>query len=188
MPLLIALPLLVLAVVALWAILLPLSLWARYRTGRARRRAQGWVIRANAWLLLGSMLVFVAGAAFSTFWLPHALRDAALGLLFGAGVGVVGLWLTRFELDTGGLWFTPNRWLILGLTLLVAARIVAGVWLAWRRVTGTAGDVVAPAAAWLQTGGWLGVGGLLLGYYLAYTWGLRARLPPRAAPHVLSSR
>ena len=174
MPLLLIIPLLLLALVALWAVLLPFSLWMRYRTGRARRRAQGWVIRGNAWLLLASLFVFAFFTAISAFWLPHALRDAGIGVLAGGLLAIASLRLTRFETDAGGFFYTPNRWLVLALTIAVAARLVAGVWMAWRRVFG---DAQAGAAeAWLQAGSLVGVAALLLGYYLAYTWGLRARV------------
>jgi hypothetical protein len=173
MPLLLIIPLVVLFVIALWAVLLPFSLWMRYRTGRARRRAQGWVIAANAWLLVVSVGVFLLSAWIANLWVPHALRDAALGLALGVVIGIASLWLTRFEADAAGFHYTPNKWLVLGLTLLVAGRIVAGLWMAWQRV---GSEAAVPAAAWMQAGGWLGVGGVLIGYYLAYTWGLRGRL------------
>jgi hypothetical protein len=172
MPLLLLIPLLVLAIVALWALLLPFSLWARYRTGRARRRAQGWVIHVNAWLLLLSVGAFLATAAVTSHWLAHAWRDAGAGLLAGIGLGVVGLWLTRFEHDASGFHFTPNRWLVLGLTALIALRIAVGLFAGWERIGTHAGS----PASWAQAGSWIAVGGVLLGYYLAYTWGLRARL------------
>jgi hypothetical protein len=171
MPALLLIPLVVLVVVALWALLLPVSLWARYRAGTSRRRAQGWVIRANAWLLVASCGLYLGSAWISAHWVAHASRDAMVGMLAGTAVGIAGLWLTHFERDEGGLVYTPNRWLVLALTLLVAARLVAGLWLAWHDA--------GPADAWLQAGSLFGVGGVLLGYYLAYTWGLRARLPAR---------
>ena len=62
MPLLFLLPLLILAVVVLWALLLPLSLIQRYRFGRKRRRVVGWVTSANAWLVLVSVAGSGAGA------------------------------------------------------------------------------------------------------------------------------
>jgi hypothetical protein len=172
MPVLLLVALVVVAAVALWALLLPLSLWARYRAGRARRRAQGWVVRANAWLLVASLALFALSAWIASHWAPLALRDATLGALAGTALGIVGLWLTRFEREAGALVYTPNRWLVLGLTALVAARLLAGLWLAWR------GN--GAAQAWLQAGSLFAVGGVLLGYYLAYTWGLRARLPAPA--------
>jgi hypothetical protein len=175
MPLLLLLPLLLLAVATLWALLLPVSLWLRYRNGRARRRAQGWGIRLNAWLLLASTGAFLLTAAIAAQWREDALRDGGLGLLAGVAVGIVGLWLTRFERDAEGFHYTPNRWLVLALTIVVAARLVLGLAATWNA---TFGSATAPAGAW-HAGGLWALAGLLLGYWLATTWGLRARLPNR---------
>ena len=173
MPLLLLLPVAVVALVALWLVLLPVSLWARYASGRARRRAQQWVVRGNAWLLAASVPMLLLSAWLASRWMHAALRDACLGLLLGVLVGIASLWLTRFERDAKGLVYTPNRWLVLGLTTLVALRIAAGAWIAWRHATTGAVDAFG---AWIEAGAWTGVAGLFLGYALAYTWGLRARL------------
>lgn len=175
MPLLVLIALLFVAVFALWALLLPFSLWQRYRHGHARRRASAWMVRANTWLLAASVPLFMAGAWIGSYWMPHAVRDAALGLCAGVVVGIVSLWLTRFEREAGQLFYTPNRWLILALTGLVAMRIGFGLWAGWQRF---AANAAPPLALWAQAGGVIGVGGILLGYYLAYTWGLRARATP----------
>lgn len=191
MPLLL-LPALLLAAVLAWALLLPVALLQRYRRGRARRRMRPCVVRANAWALLVSTVLFAGVAWLSGAWIDAALRHAAAGLAAGVVLGIVGLWLTRFEREAADgciragwtlppglavphglrLYCTANRWLVLGLTLLVAARVALGLWHlvhAWR--TGTDG-------AWLAgQGGLLAVGGVLLGHYLAYYWGLRRRLP-----------
>ena len=171
MPLLVLVPLLVIGLLALWAVLLPFLLWARYRNGKARRRAQGWVIRINAWLLAASVPLLLLSAWISAHWFEAALLETTVGLLLGLLLGVASLWLTRFELDAAGFHYTPNRWLVLLLTALVAARIVAGLVLAWN------GD--ASSLSLLDAGGLLAIGGVFLGYALAYTWGLRARLPRR---------
>lgn len=173
MPLLLLLPLVVLVLLAAWLVLLPISLWARYASGRARRRAQGWVVRANAWLLAISLPLFLLSAWTATLWMDDALRDACWGLVIGAGVGFVGVALTRFERDARGWVYAPNRWLVLGLTSIVAVRVLAGLWIAWRHVSG---DASGALARWLDAGVWMGIAGLFLGYALAYTWGLRARL------------
>ena len=174
MPLLLFLPLLVAGLFALWVLLLPLSILQRYRHGRARRRVQPWAVRVNAWLLLVSTVVFLAAALALGHWIDHAWRDAAIGLVVGTAVGVLGLRLDRLEATSEGLFRTPNRWLVLGLSLLLAARIAMGLWLAW----GDATD--AGAMAWLTRGGLLGVAGVLLGYGLSTAWGLRDRV--RLAP------
>ena len=173
MPLLLLVPLLVLLVLALWLVLLPFSLWARYRSGRARRLARGWGVRANAWATAVSVPLFLASAWWATRWHAAALRDAAIGLLGGVAFGLVSLWLTRFERDARGLWYTPHRWPVLLLTGVVAARLLLGAWMAWRHASGAAPAAWADA---LDAGAWLGVAGLLLGHALAYAWGLRARL------------
>jgi hypothetical protein len=185
MPLLLLLPLLVVVVALAWALLLPLSLRARYRNGRARRRLVGWAIRVNAGLLGVSALVYLLSAWIASHWFADALRDAALGLVLGLAVGALGVALTRFERDAAGDWFTPNRWVVLGLTMLIAARILVGLWLSARGGADLLSAGARPAQPdawlraddWLRGGGWLGIGGMLLGYPLAYAIGLRARLP-----------
>lgn len=191
MPLLL-LPALLLVVVLAWALLLPVALLQRYRRGRARRRMRPWVVRANAWALLVSAVLFLGAAWLSGAWIDAALRHAAVGLAAGIALGIVGLWLSRFEREGADghvrsgwmlppglvvpdglrLYCTANRWLVLGLTLLVAARVALALWQlghAWHADGG---------AAWLAgQGGLLAVGGVLLGHYLAYHWGLRRRLP-----------
>ncbi len=171
MPLLL-IPLLLLGVMLLYLIVLPLSLLQRYRSGRARRRVQSWVVGANAWMLLLSTAGFLLGAWISGRWIADALTHALLGLATGGLLGLLGLALTRFERGPGGGFYTPNRWLVMALTLVVAGRIAFGFWHAWQWTRSGADH-----ASWLaQQGGLLAVGGLLLGHYLAYTWGLRARI------------
>ena len=170
MPLLL-LPLLVVALVLLWLLLMPFALWQRYRTGRSRRRAVRWVVTLNAWSLLASVVLFLSGAWIAAYWVDAALAHAGAGLLAGMVLGVIGLALTRFEATSQGVFYTPNRWLVLALTLVVAARIGYGL---YRMEQAWVSDI---HAAWLaQQGSVLAVGGLLLGHYLAYAWGLRWRL------------
>lgn len=170
MPLLL-IPLLLLGIVLLWALLLPLSLWQRYRSGKARRRVMPWALRINRGLLLVSTVVFGLGAWVSGYWVDAALAHASAGLALGGVLGAVALRVARFENTPGGLYYTPNRWLVLGVTGLVAARIALGLVHAWHLWRQDAADL------WLgQQGSLLGVGGLLLGYYLATSWGLLRRL------------
>ena len=176
MPLLLLLPLLLVGLIALWALLLPLALVQRFRHGRSRRRAYGWVVRVNAWLLLASLPLFLVGAGLANGWVPGALLHAGGGLGIGVVAGIVGLWLTRFERDGRDLHYQPPTLLVLLLTALVAARIAAGVWLGLHRLHAVAS--LPPLL--VDHASLFGVGGILLGYTLAYAWGLKRRLAQRA--------
>lgn len=178
MPLLL-IPIALLAVVLLWLLLMPLALWQRYRRGHGRRRAVPWAARANAWLLTASAAVLVLSTGLLEFWIDGALLHVLAGLGAGVVLGIVGLWLTPFEHGPQGMFYSPNRWLVLALTLLVGARVAFGLWHAAQLWRGRGG---AGHAAWLaEQGSLLAVGGLLLGYYLASSWGIwhRWRRRPR---------
>ena len=171
MPLLLLLPLAVLFFLLLWALLVPVGLWQRYRLGKARRRLVPWLVRINVWLLLLSTAVFLFSAWLVGFWVEAAMAFACAGLAGGLLVAIAGLALTRFEHEDGVQFYTPNRWIVLALTLIVAARIGYGVLRAWQAWQADS------SAAWVsQQGSMMAVAGLVLGYYLTYGWGLRRRL------------
>ena len=132
-------PLLIVALVALVLvlplILLPLSIVQRYRVGTARRQARAWVATLNVVGFLLSACVLVMTSAVTELWVPLALRGAAAGLTAGVLLGVIGLWLSRWERGDGALYFTPNRWLVGVLTLLVLARLGYGAWRTWDAVS-----------------------------------------------------
>ena len=46
-------------------------------------------------------------------------------------LGVLGLALTRWEVAGGRLHYTPNRWLVLSITLVVTCRLAYGMWRSW---------------------------------------------------------
>lgn len=175
MPLLL-IPLLILVVLALWLLLLPLSLWQRYRFGKARRRAWPWLVKLNSWVLLVSATVFLVSMAITSVWWPGALAYAMAGLAAGLLVGGLGLALVHFERTPQGLFYTPNAWLILALTLLVTARIAMGFVELWRYWQGRQSLAMIPV---LDHASLFAVAGLLIGYYLVFTWGLRRKLPRR---------
>jgi hypothetical protein len=154
--------------------LMPFALVQRYRVGTARRLARGWVVTLNLAGIGLSSAIFLAGAAATSIWVPPALRYSLAGLAAGCLLGVLGLLLSRWEPTSTSLHYTPNRWLVLAITLVVAGRMFYGfyrAWEAWRwRVDST---------SWLAASGAadsLAAAGIVLGYYLAYWAGLRWRL------------
>ena len=169
-------PLLALALALLLApiLLVPVSLFIRYRAGTARRQARGWVTTLNVVGLAVSTLLFLSGAALTSIWVPRALELSFLGLLGGIALGIIGLWLSRWEHGPESLHYTPNRWLVLAVTLLVTARVLYGVWRAWHTWHHAAGDTSLIAS--FGVAGSLAAGAIVLGYYLSYWMGVRRRL------------
>ena len=172
MPLLILPLLIVLALVTVVA-LIPLSLVQRYRLGTSRQRARGWLATINLTGLVFSAVLFLSSAALTTIWIPGALTYAAGGLGAGLVLGLVGLWLTRWEASTDALHYTPNRRVVLGMMLILGSRVLYGLWRAWESWSaGLRGE------SWLVDAGAresMAAGAVVLGYYLAYWSGVRRR-------------
>lgn len=179
-------PLLLLPFVVVGALIaiVPFSLYQRYRIGTSRQRARRWLTSLNLFGISISTILFLAGAAITSAWIPQAFTYSCGGLLVGCLLGIIGLRLTRWEHGTEYLHFTPNRLLVLAITLLVTARIGYGLWrsvYAWR---------AGLSADWYTRFGTSGVAGsmaagaVVLGYYLVYWIGVRRRL----RRHALTSR
>lgn len=173
MPLLLALPLALLVFVALMLLLLPLSLWQRFRSGSARRPARAWLVTLNLWLTLASTLLFAVFALVASLWWPGAWWQSGLGLLAGMGLGALGYALTRFETTPAALYYKPNTWLILALTLLVLARVAAGFVQGWQV---SMGGHSWPLQGWMSHASLLAMAALLLGYAGMYAGLLHRRL------------
>ena len=165
--LLLALPLVVIA-------LMPLVLVLRYRAGSARRPGRPWVASINLVAMIVSALFFLTAAAVTSVWVSDALGGAAAGIGIGLLLGLAGLWLTRWEATPGSLHYTPNRWLVLAVTLVVAVRVVYGFWRGWEAWQTSGGNDSFVTAFGIA--GSLAAGGIVIGYYLAYAVGLRRRI------------
>jgi len=164
---------LVLLLPLLAIVLMPLTLVQRYRMGSARRRARGWLAALNVFGIAASTALFLAGAAVASYWVAGSFSHALLGVAGGSLLGVLGLVLSRWEAAPGSLHYTPNRWLVLTITLVAAGRIAWGLANAWHSWRTGAGD-----GSWLASAGVaesLAAGAVVLGYYLAYWMGVRRR-------------
>lgn len=172
MPLLLLPLLILLALVALIA-LIPLALVQRYRLGTARQRARGWLAAINLAGFALSGIFLVSSAALTTMWVPGTLTYTATGLAAGAALGIFGLWLTQWEPSSDALYYTPNRLLVLGVMLVVAARLLYGIWIGWQRWrAGMEGESWFVAAG---VAGSMAAGAVAIGSYLAYWIGVRRR-------------
>jgi hypothetical protein len=105
---------------------------------------------------------------------PNALKYTLAGLAGGCLLGLTGLALSRWESSSTALHYTPNRWLVLGVTLIITARVLYGFWRswqAWNAGLGHTSEVVLSGVA-----GSMAAGAVVLGYYLVYWVGVRHRL------------
>jgi hypothetical protein len=152
---------------------MPLILIQRYRGGTARRLARRWVVTVNLAAMTSSVVCFLIAAAVTTAWIAGSFSWAVAGLIAGLALGIAGLWLSRWESTPRALYYTPQRWLVLAVTLAIGARTLYGLWRGWSAVQhgGSAAFVDG-----FGVPGSLAVGGIALGYYLAYHIGLWRRL------------
>ena len=170
---LVALLLLVLAIV----LATPLLLVLRYRAETVRRRGRRWVATVNLVAIGFSAGLFLCVAGITSIWIPDAFRYSVFGLIGGCFLGLLGLILTRWEDTPEALHYTPNRWLILIITLVVTVRLMYGVWRIWHSWSTSGSDT-----SWLEEAGVAGslaLAAILLGYYVIYSAGLRWRLGRR---------
>lgn len=176
MPLILLVALIPIIVIALT----PVLLIQRYRAGSSRRVARRWLV----WLAVistgTSALFLLLSSAFTNIWVSDAFGDTALGLSAGCVIGVAGVLLTRWEATPRSLHYTPNRWMVLVITLLVAARVLFGFYRAGVAAESgmTGGDVVGAFGVAES----LGAGGLVIGYYLAYHVGVIWRIRRSGCP------
>ncbi|HEV2841096.1 MAG TPA: hypothetical protein VGW39_07225 [Chthoniobacterales bacterium] len=153
---------------------MPVSLVLRYRAGTARRLGRRWVATLNLAMLALSVVLFLWAAALTSFWVPEAFVYSFAGFIGGGFLGSLGIALTRWEKTPQALYYTPNRWLILIVTLAVTTRLLYGLWRIWH-----AWRTAGPDTSWVASAGVAGsmaVGAVVLGYYLTYSAGVRWRL------------
>jgi hypothetical protein len=172
-PIVVAALLVILLVVLASVLLAPIALVQRYRAGTARRPVRGWLATINLVGISLSIVLFLFGAAMTNIWVPQAFAHACGGLAMGAALGVVGLWLTRWDVAAGKLHYTPNRWLVLAISLAVAGRLLYGLWRSWDAFRSLGGNATWAAAAGVA--GSLAAGAIILGYYFVFWLGVRRR-------------
>ena len=170
MPLLI----LLLLLPVIFILLTPLMLVQRYRVGTARRQARPWLATFGLVMMAGSTIFFLTGAGVTSFWVQDAFLGALAGVTGGIVLGMAGLLLTKWEATPRSLHYTPNRWLVLLVTVIVSARLLYGLYRSLLAAqAGIEGTAVVLAFGIPES---LAAGGAVIGYYFAYGAGLRWRI------------
>jgi hypothetical protein len=165
-------PLIALAIlfVLLVIALIPISIVQRFRTGTAERPARRWVATLNLVAVAFSVFLFVGGAFVTSQLIPGVLTYTLAGVAVGSLLGALGVALTRWQYVAGRLRYTPNRLLVLALTVVVAARVLYGFWRMWQTWQAGIGSVVPGVATSMSAGA------VVLGYYLVFWTGIRWRI------------
>ena len=165
-------PLIALAIlfVLLVIALIPISIVQRFRTGTAERPARRWVATLNLVAVAFSVFLFVGGAFVTSQLVPGVLTYTLAGVAVGCLLGALGVALTRWQYVAGRLRYTPNRLLVLALTVVVAARVLYGFWRMWETWQAGIGSVVPGVATSMSAGA------VVLGYYLVFWTGIRWRI------------
>jgi hypothetical protein len=154
--------------------LMPVLLIQRYRAGTLRRPARRWMVMLAVVSTGMSALFLLLSSAFTNIWVSDAFGDTALGLTAGCVLGIVGLLITKWEPTPRSLHYTPNRWMVLVITLLIAGRILFGLYrVGVAAESGMSGRDVAGAFGVAES---LGAAGFVIGYYLAYHVGVIVRI------------
>ena len=129
-------------------------------------------------LILFPVLVVLLGL--TTLHRPEALLGLVAGVALGAGIGVVALRMTRYEVTDNGLFYTPNTAIGIALAVLFVARVLyrfGDLYLESGTLDPRAFQSFGSSALTLL------IFGVLAGYYLAYAVGIAwwrhavARLP-----------
>jgi hypothetical protein len=149
---------------------------ARVRRMIGRQRLS----RVRPWITIVVFPLLVAMLAFAALQQHSLALYLAAGIIVGIGLGVLGLRLTRFDVTTEGLYYTPSAHLGIALSALLVCRI------AYRFAVGGLPDPgagSAPPGANLTPLTLLLIG-TLAGYYTTYALGLVrwSWRSPRLAP------
>jgi hypothetical protein len=120
------------------------------------------------WINVVLFPVLVGFLALGSHLHPPAAASLAGGIALGIALGVYGLRLTRFEVTTEGLYYTPSAHIGVALSVLVVARIL------WRfLIVGFPGSSPGtPPPGTPLTPLTLALVGTLAGYYFTYAVGL----------------
>jgi hypothetical protein len=160
-----------------YLVMLPILAWIIWRRvsrqfGRQPIRRKRMIFRIVVFSIIGAMLA-LSGLH------RIALAEGLLGgVLIGAALGLLGLRLTRFEVDpVKGDCYVPNPWIGALLTALLLGRLVwrfIVVWPQMRHASAAAQTGIYPMQPMGYTSSPLTmlVIGLLVGYYIAYFSGL----------------
>ena len=180
-----------------YAIMLPLLallIWRRVRRqfGRQPIRRKRMLARVVLLSVIGALL------AVSGLHNAHLVEGLLGGVLLGGGLGLLGIRLTRFEVDPKrGDCYVPNPWIGALLAALLLGRLAWRFLVLWPVLQhggpglgASPGGFGAMPSSYTSSALTMLVIGLLVGYYIVYYGGvlihhrrfMRSRLTDKAVP------
>ena len=160
-----------------YLIMLPLLAWIIWRRisrsfGRQPIQRKRMIFRVVVFSIIGAAL------ALSGFHKLELAEGLFGGMVIGGAIGLVGLRLTRFEIDpVRGDCYIPNVWIGALLSVLLLGRLAWRLMVIWpqfqhgsmaAQAVGNGGQSIGYASSPLT----MLVIGLLVGYYVAYYSGV----------------
>ncbi|MDB4941741.1 MAG: hypothetical protein JWP97_1275 [Labilithrix sp.] len=151
---------------AVFVLFVGLLLYRRFRAtfGRQKLSPVRMVLRAVLLAVVAVALLVVSHA-------PAAIAASTVGLGMGIGLSFLGMRHTKVESTPQGVFYTPNRWLGIGVTALVLGRLAARIFSVYAAVAANPALARggAPSFGDAQKSPWtLGMFFVMGGYYVAY--------------------
>jgi hypothetical protein len=168
--------------------LLPLVAWRIYMRFR-RMIGRQRLSRVRPWITLAIFSIVLVLLAYAARAHAERLGWLAAGLAAGGLLAAYGLRLTRFEPTPQGLFYTPNAYLGIALSLLFFGRLVYRVTEVYAISTAASPTPPSFASSPLT----LATFGLIAGYYVTYAAGLmlwrnrELRVQPQPEPLAMDS-
>jgi hypothetical protein len=152
-------------------VLVSLFAWRIYR--RFRRSVGRQPLQPKRMMLRIAIfgVITLLGAVTSLFSTKLMIGLGA-GLILGVPLGLLGLYLTRFETTPEGRFYTPNTYIGVGVSMLFLARVAYRMTILY---SNTQPLTNAPQPAFLQSSLTLFMLALVAGYYIAYYTGVLLR-------------
>jgi energy-converting hydrogenase Eha subunit A len=145
-------------------VLLGWRLFSRVKRMVGRQRLS----KVRPWLTLCLFPLLVALLLVGSLSHPHVALALVAGVIAGAGLGLYGLRLTKFERTPVGLFYTPNVHLGIALSALFIARIGYRA----AQLYFVPGSLQEGSTAFARSPLTMVIFGTLAGYYIAYAIGL----------------
>jgi hypothetical protein len=138
------------------------SIYRRLRKNIGKQKLRpGRAIARLILFCIASFFIVIAGLQ-----APHVLLGFGAGILAGAALGFLGLRLTQFETTQEGHFYTPDTRIGVGLSLLLAGRLI------YRMFIFKDAALAAAHPPPMQSPLTFLIIGLTFGYYLVYYIGL----------------